>query len=30
MKKLILCFMLVFSSLFSFAQYEPLVVEGAH
>ncbi len=30
MKKLILCFTLVFSSLFSFAQYEPLVVEGAH
>mgnify|MGYP000158760014 CR=1 FL=1 len=30
MKKLILCFMLVFSSLFSFAQYEPLVVEDTH
>ena len=30
MKKLILCFTLTFSSLFSFAQYEPLVVEDAH
>lgn len=30
MKKLILCFTLIFSSLFSFAQYEPLVVDDTH